>query len=67
MKEITITQDQFSNAVKVANEKFRKIGEAADGVSSMTLMLTSLQNLAFAGLVATELFDENKEENTEDK
>ena len=70
MNEITITREQFMNAVKSANEKVRDIGKKGvdeNEVNPMTLLLVSLQNLAFGSLLGDELFNKNNEENTEDK
>ena len=70
MDKITITKDQFMDAVRVANDRFKKIGEECKdegGTKPLTLMLTCLQNIAFSSLLADELFNKNKEENTEDK
>lgn len=71
-QSITITKEQFDDAIIAANEKWRAIsaeksGEDEDGEigNNFAEFMMSLQNIAFGGLIKLVLFGEdedNKEE-----
>ena len=52
---ITITEDDFFEAVKKANEKFMEIGENVPGKELVDVMM-GLQNITFGSLVGAVLF-----------
>lgn len=60
-KTITITKDQFHDAVIEASEKFaEKLEDAKDG-DHMVKMMMSMQNLAFGASIAKILFGESED------
>lgn len=65
MNSITITKDQFIEAVKTANENFANLGNKNDqheeGVAMANLVM-GLQNIMFGSMIADVLFSENKGE-----
>lgn len=54
--KVTITEDQFFEAVKKANEKFMGIGKKVPGRPEVDIMM-GLQNIAFGELLGLVLFD----------
>ena len=54
--KVTITEDQFFEAVKKANEKFMEIGKKVPGRPELDIMM-GLQNIAFGELLGLVLFD----------
>ena len=58
--KITITEEQFLEAVSKAQTKWDKAGTRNSDVFTSVLML--LQNLAFATLIKDELFKDDGEE-----
>lgn len=58
MDSITITKEQFDNAVKNALNKFNEIGneKETDSKDTMTMLMMGLQNALFGGLIKQELF-----------
>lgn len=56
--KVTITEDEFFEAVKKANEKFMEIGKKVPGRPELDIMM-GLQNIAFGELLGLVLF--NKE------
>lgn len=61
MKTVTITKDQFHEAVNKANEKFKNIGKDKMKEDPMMDLMMGLQNVMFGALISDILFD-NKEE-----
>ena len=57
---ITITEDQFFEAVKKANEKFFEIGGKTEGEGVVETMV-GLQNILFGELLGIILFDKESE------
>ena len=61
-KTITITQEQFAEAVSKANKEWMNIGKESDVKDPMVLVATSLQNMMFSANIAKILFSENEGE-----
>lgn len=67
-KSITITREQFEEAIIAASEKFREIGaKDRDEDRAFVDFMMSLQNIAFGGLIANVLFGEDNEDNKEEE
>ena len=62
MKEITITREQYNEAVNTANDKFISSDKERVLDPTATLMM-KLQNMIFGRLIAEVLFGDEKEEN----
>ncbi len=60
-KRITITEEQFRDAITKADEKWRAIGEKADDQDPMKHMMMSLHNMLFGSLIADVLFKESED------
>lgn len=58
---ITITSDQFLEAVKEANEKFMEVAKKNPG-NPMVDVVMGIQNLAFGGLIGAVLFGNEETE-----
>jgi len=54
--KVTITEDEFFEIVKKANEMFMTIGEKVPG-SELAETMMGLQNIAFGAVIAAVLFD----------
>ena len=64
MDTITITRDQFFDAVRLANDNFTKLGEKhkkTDGDEMASLMM-GLQNIMFGSMISDVLFSDTKSE-----
>ena len=61
-KTITITEEQFREAVMKAQEEWESVGEQADTKNSTALFVMGLQNMAFGALIARVLFRESEDE-----
>ena len=61
MKTITITREQFIDAVEAANEKFGAIGEKTKDRNPMAELMMQLQNTMFGCLLADVLFGEEED------
>lgn len=65
-KTITITEEQFRNAVTKANDNWMEISQKAKGdIKPMTLMITGMQNMLFGAELGKVLFCEDSGEKTE--
>ena len=64
MDSITITKEQFADAVRVANNNFAKLGEKhkKDDGDEMASLLMGLQNVMFGSMIADVLFADTKAE-----
>lgn len=60
MKTITITEEQFKDAVTKANDKFKKIGSKkdTDAKNEMAEFMMGLQNIMFGSLIGDVLFND---------
>lgn len=58
MESITITVEQFNDAVIKANDKFKEIGDKrnTDSKNEMADLMMGLQNILFGGLIREVLF-----------
>lgn len=66
MSEITITREQFLQAVADANEQWRKT-PAADGSENVFAeYMMWIQNMAFGLMLEEKLFGDEDDENKED-
>lgn len=64
MDTITITREQFHEAVVEAEKKFAAVGERPKGSEQeMINMMMSLQNILFGTMIGDVLFGDKKEEN----
>ena len=61
-KTITITKEQFAEAVSEASDKFMAIGQDANDRNPMTLAIMGMQNMMFGSLIARVLFGEEENE-----
>lgn len=64
MKSITITKEQFSEAIDKAQKMFEETGEKHPEVKQdpMQMFLMKLQNIVFGGLIGSVLFGEEEDE-----
>ena len=60
-KSITITEDQFRDAIIKADEKWREIGKKADDQDPMKHMMMSMHNIMFGSLITQVLFEESED------
>lgn len=60
-KTITITKEQFHDAVIEATEKFAEELESKKEGSSMLKAMMSMQNLAFGAMIGKRLFGESED------
>lgn len=60
-KTITITEEQFRDAIEKADEKWREIGKKADCQDPMKHMMMSIHNIMFGSLIAKVLFEESED------
>lgn len=60
METITITREQFNDAVMKANDKFKEIGSKkdADAKNDMVNLMMGLQNTVFGSLLGSVLFED---------
>lgn len=65
MDKITITREDFAKAVSTATLKWMKQCEDADAGNDVSVV-TSMQNMLFASLLKTILFDEKENDNKEE-
>lgn len=64
MDSITITKEQFYDALEKANEKFIEVGEKKEHKTDpMALFMMKIQNTLYGGLLADELFGKNNTDN----
>ena len=61
-KSITITEEQFREAVMKAQDRWESVGEKSDTKNPMTLFMMGLQNIAFGAIIAKVLFKESEGE-----
>ena len=67
MESITITTEQFKEAIVKANEKWKAIGDKALRLEDPTIdILMGLQNAAFGAILMDILFEINDFENIEE-
>ena len=64
-KTITITEEQFREAVMKANEEWMSIGQEAEDINPMTHVLSGMQNMMFGAKIERVLFFEDSREQTE--
>jgi hypothetical protein len=60
-KTITITEEQFRNAVTKANEEWMSIGQEVENINPMTHVISSMQNMMFGVKLASILFNESED------
>lgn len=60
-KTITITEEQFKEAIINANEEWMSIGQKAKDINPMTMMMTGMQNMMFGAKLARILFNESED------
>ena len=60
-KTITITEEQFEEAVMKAQDRWESAGEKADTKNPMTMFMMGLQNIAFGAIIAKVLFKESED------
>ena len=60
-KSITITEEQFHDAIMKADENWRAIGKHADDQCPMKHMMMSLHNMMFGTLISKVLFTESED------
>lgn len=63
-KTITITQEQFSEAVVKATTEWSKLANESGVVTSENIAVMMLQNTMFSSMIAKNLFAENETEAT---
>lgn len=59
---ITITSEQFNNAVAKANDNWMSICHQAEATNPMTMAMMSMQNIVFAIELFNVLFVESEDE-----
>ena len=59
---ITITSEQFNNAVTKANANWISIVQKVENANPMTIAMTSTQNMMFAIELFNVLFEESEDE-----
>lgn len=64
-KTITITEEQFREAVVKANDQWISIAQKAKDINPMTMMITGMQNMMFGAELTKILFFEDSREQTE--
>lgn len=62
-KVITITKEQFRDAISKASDKWDSIGKETPNYDASKCMLMTLQNIMFGSLLEDVLFADKKEEN----
>lgn len=65
MDSITITKEQFREAVKLANENFKNLGNDKTkelDKDGMITLLMGLQNMMFGAMISDVLFGDSKNE-----
>lgn len=60
-KTITITEEQFREAVLKANEEWMSIGQEVKDINPMVHMMTGMQNMMFGAKIAKALFKESED------
>ena len=60
-KTITITEEQFKEAVLKANEEWMSIGQKAKDINPMAHMMSGMQNMMFGAKLASILFNESED------
>ena len=63
-KTITITQEQFSEAVVKATTEWSELANESGVVTSENIAAMMLQNMMFSSMIAKNLFAENETEAT---
>lgn len=61
-KTITITEEQFREAVMQAQDRWESVDEKADTKDPMAMFMIGLQNIAFGAIIAKVLFKESEGE-----
>lgn len=61
MDEITITKDQFFDAVDKAQQKFDDAGSDKKDKNEMAALMMGLQNTLFSCILADVLFDKKED------
>jgi hypothetical protein len=63
MENITITREEFRDAILKANEEFTNVGKKAGDEAATANLMMGIQNVLFGSLLETVLFADKKEEN----
>lgn len=62
-KVITITREQFRDAISKATDNWNSIGKETRNYDACKSMLMTLQNIMFGSLLEEVLFEDKEEEN----
>lgn len=60
-KTITITEEQFREAVMKANEEWISVGQESKDINPMTHVISGMQNMMFGAKIASVLFNESED------